>query len=155
MAKHLQRDSEGGHLLRRGEAVDHLANECAAVSCRDLTCPDSDVATVSVAGVAADCECVADDYTIYQAGWAWGGVGGWCEDPDTDFSLDLICQDDGTWLIQIISYVGGYTYFEGTATTAEISCGGGAFTGSATIDGVDNSGGGGPDCSGCTATVTF
>ena len=153
MAKHLQRGA-GGHLLRRGVSVDHLANECGG-NCNDLTCPNSDVATVTSAGPNGDCTCVSDNYTLSKSiGLSWVGGGGWCDNPETDFALELICQAGGTWLIKITSYVGGYVYFQGTATTAEISCTGAAFVGSKTIAGVDNSPSG-PDCSGCTATVSF
>jgi len=136
------------------------AKDCAGEpeSCRDLTCPNSDSAVVTVAGAEADCTCVADTYNVSNggSGWVWSGLAGFCETPfETDFTLQITCQAGGMWLIEIISVVGGLTYFTGTATTAEISCGGGAFTGAATIAGQDVSGSGGPDCSGCTATITF
>jgi len=155
MANHLARHDTNGHLLKHPTSK-HLANECpTASSCRDLTCPTSDSAVVTASGPNANCTCVADTYSLSKVGWFWSGLAGWCASASTDFTLQIECRAGGDWKIDIISVVGGYTYFTGTATLSDITCTGGAFTGSATINGVDNSGSGGPDCSGCTATITF
>jgi len=162
---HLTYKPATGHLAYSVNG--HLALNCVGESpCYDQECDTEGLGdAVVTTDCEADCDCVSDTFT-YQTyvpdnhQWSWRGgscmIYGMFE---IDFTLELTCQEDGTWLVKILAmWVVADYVFSGTFPASAIQCVGGAFTGTVELAGLDASQGGTsplPDCTGCTATVTF
>ena len=124
---------------------------CSAAGCTAVGA----AATFTVAG--GTCTCIEGSYSWWgKTDWHWQWMGGYCDFwGGTDFLFDLECRGDGSWRGLLTSSVSGYTWAEGTATTADLTCVGGAFSGSIDMTGKDLTGDSGPNCSSATITASW
>lgn len=140
MAKHLQRGA-GGHLLRRGVSVDHLANECAAGDpCTD--CAGNQNATATGGKVPFDwgdaCTWI---HNSTWAGTAFADDNGTCtwtlvmNTPSPQGAWAYIRRNKAaaTWDVWIEDATNTTMYSVAGVANGDIVCAGGVLTGTATL----------------------
>lgn len=100
MAKHLQRDASG-HLLKRGEADDHLANGCA------LGCDACEGHGPITCTITATGSCLTDGDCTDECGNAvfdldWSVANNWWHGAtdETQWEVFVRCEDD-VWYVDI------------------------------------------------------
>ena len=158
----LMSNTGGKFLLSPGGYFAVHKDCCCGGPCGDLSCDTEDqVCSSTVADCAdGDCSCLDGmDYTFsYENEGLWEWTSGYteaCPIGPNEYFIEVTCQEDGDWLIVVRSYISGFTLFTGTATTSQLTCIDGSFSGTVTIPGYHDEGHSGPDCTDGSMTITW